>query len=125
MISRFENVMNEAGADFSIDPWGSVMGLFFDIAEVLNMADVEGDMTPALFEKWQYRPGPFAVPDIEAVAAREEDFSEGEFADDYSYGLVALVWALHSGCITVEDLVYAGNVLDRYSRLLDAAGLSY
>jgi len=124
--SRFARIAEIAGADDWYDKWGTAMGLFFDIAEVLDMTDIAGDVTPEPFAQWQYRRSPVgAVPAIETVAARAEDFSGGEWSDDFSYGVVSLAAAYRDGEITQDDLIYAGNVLQRYTALLELAGRSY
>jgi hypothetical protein len=80
------------------------MNLHFDIAEVLDMTDIAS---------------------IETVAARAEDFAEGEWSDDYSYSLVALAAAYRDEVVSQADLIYAGNVLSRYTSLLKLAGVDY
>ena len=82
-------------------------------------------MTPEPFARWDYHRPACTVPDIETVAARADQFSEGEWADDHSYGTVGLAVAYVDGEITQADLIYVGNVLDRYSRILQAAGRDY
>jgi hypothetical protein len=125
-VSRFNNVANIAGADdWQSDPWGTTLGLHFDICAVLDASDIEGDVTPGPFARWQYSRGLASVPALETIAARAEDFLEGEWADDYSYGTVALASALLEGDITQADLVFAGDVLERYAGLLRSAGLDY
>jgi hypothetical protein len=89
------------------------------------MTDIEGDVTPQPFARWQYQRAPFAVPSVETVAARADDFSEGEWADDYTYGQVSLASAYVSGDITQSDLIYAGDVLSRYTDLLRQFGKDY
>jgi len=124
--SRFARIAEIAGADDWYDKWGTAINLFFDMAEVLDMTDIEGDVTPGPLAQWQYRRSPVvAVPSIETVAARAEDFAEGEWADDYSYSVVALAVAYQDEVIFQADLVYAGNVLERYTALLELAGVSY
>jgi hypothetical protein len=124
--TRFDRVASIAGVDYGFDVWGETMALFFAVADVLDMADIEGDLTPGLFEKWGYTRGAAStVPALETVAERYETFNEGEFIGDFTYETVQLAYALHNEDISVEDLIYVGNVLDRYSRLLDAAGKSY
>ena len=126
MSTRFSTIADIAGAeDWDYDPWGTATGLHFDIAAVLDMSDVEGDVSPEPFARWQYRRAAIAVPAIETVAARADRFSEDEGADDYSYGTVELAFAYQNGDITQADLIYAGDVLSRYSRLLERAGRSY
>ena len=124
--SRFARIAEIAGEDDWHDPWGAAMNLFFNIAEVLDMTDISGDVTPEPFAQWQYRRSPLVtVPAIETVAARAEDFAEGEWSDDYSYSQVSLAAAYRDGEITQDDLIYAGNVLQRYTALLELAGRSY
>jgi hypothetical protein len=139
-VSRFERIADIAGADdWQYDPWGTSMGLFFDVASVLDMSDVAGDVTPEPFARWGYQRArwgyqrarwgyqraPFTVPAIGTVAARGDDFHEGEFADDYSYAQVALAMAVRDDELSQDDLIYAGNVLDRYTSLLRRAGRDY
>ena len=47
--TRFARIAEIAGADDWYDKWGTAMNLFFDIAEVLDMTDIEGDVTPSPF----------------------------------------------------------------------------
>lgn len=105
-----------AADDWAYDPWGTANMLAFDICEVLDAADIEGDITPEPFARWEYRRPACAVPALETLAADEE----GD-----SYGARCLAQALLAGDITVADLIYAGDVLDRYTRLLRAAGRDY
>jgi hypothetical protein len=126
MSARFDTIADIAGSDdWQHDPFGTAIALHFAIAEVLDMSDVAGDVTPRPFDRWQYRRAPFTVPALETVAARAEDFSEGEFTDDYDYATIALAAALHEEQITQADLVYVGDVLSRYVALLDLAGKTY
>ncbi|ALA48191.1 hypothetical protein AU152_gp78 [Mycobacterium phage Phlei] len=125
-MTALKKVLDIAGAEFDYDKWNVAMSLFFDIADVLDASDIEGDVTPEVFARWQYHRAPFrAVPSLETIASRAEDFIEGEWADDYSYATVALASALLIGEITQQDLVYVGDVLSRYTSLLGKAGLSY
>lgn len=64
-----------------------------------------------------YRPG--AQP-CEANADTLASDTHGD-----SYGAQNLAQAVLDGDITTDDLIYAGNVMDRYTRLLNAAGRSY
>jgi hypothetical protein len=124
--TRFDRVARIAGADdWGYDVWGTSIGLFFDIASVLDMTDVAGDVTPQPFDRWQYSRAPFTVPDVESVAARADAFAEGEFADDYTYGQVSLASAYVSGEVTQDDLIYAGDVLSRYTDILRRNGKDY
>jgi hypothetical protein len=125
--SRFGRVADIAGADdWDHDLWGTAMGLFFDVASVLDMSDIEGDVTPEPFKRWEYRRAPFTVIALDAVAGRAgDDFHEGEFSDDYTYAQVELARAMRERELTQADLIYAGDVLDRYTRLLRANGKDY
>lgn len=124
--SRFEIVADIAGAeDWEHDPYGTAVALHFDIASVLDMSDIEGDVSPEPFDRWEYRRAPFTVPAIETVAARAADFNEGEFSDDYSYAEIALAVAVRDGQLSQADLIFAGDVCSRYARMLDRAGRSY
>ena len=124
--SRFTRIQEIAEPDWSEhDLWGNAMGMFFAVASVLDMTDIEGDVTPKPFDRWQYGRGMGTVPDVESVAARAGHYNEGEFAGDYSYGEIALAEAFVSGEITQSDLVYAGDVLSRYTDLLRSAGKDY
>jgi hypothetical protein len=126
-VSRFERIATVAGADdWGHDPWGTAMSLFFSVAAVLDMTDIEGDVTPGPFARWDYNRPPFtSVPSVETVAARAEDFSEGEYADDFGYAEIELAAAYVAGEITQDDLIYVGNVLDRYTAQLRLAGADY
>jgi len=109
---------HHGGADW-YDPWGSAMDLHFDICEVLDAADVAGDLTPALFAAWQYHRSPVvAVPSLDTLAAEVDDPAGGG-------GAAHLAVALRDGDISVADLVYTGRVMDTYCRLLELAGKSY
>jgi len=124
--SRFERIQEIAEPDWSeYDLWGKAMGMFFDIASVLDMTDIEGNVSPQPFARWDYRRAPFTIPAVETVAARAGDFQEGEFADDYTYGQIALADAYVREEITQADLIYAGDVLSRYTDLLRRAGKDY
>jgi hypothetical protein len=124
--SPLRQVIDIAGADdWEYDPWGTAIGLAFDVASVLDMSDVDGAVTPQPFARWEYRRAPFTVPAIETVAARADDYSEGEWADDHTYGEVSLAAAVRDGHITQADLIYAGDVLNRYTALLVANGRDY
>ena len=124
---RFDRIADIAGAeDWDHAPLETSLGLFFDIASVLDMSDIEGDVTPEPFARWQYRRTPFTVPSIETVADRYiSEFSEGEWSDDYTYGQIELAYALHNEQITQADLIYAGDVLNRYLELLKLADRDY
>lgn len=124
--SRFDHIADIAGADdWKHDPFGTAIALHFDIASVLDMSDIIGDVTPGPFARWQYRRAPFTVLSIETVAARADDFNEGEWADDFTYGQVSLAAAVESEQLSQDDLIYVGDVLDRYAELLRRNGRDY
>ena len=118
MASNIKLIADHAGADdWAYDPYGTGMNLAFDICEVLNAADVEGDITPAPFARWQYSPSPYVtVPSLDTLA----DDEEGE-----SWGARALADSLRSGENTTDQLIKAGDVLSRYVSLLTLAGRDY
>lgn len=117
MSRRFQTVADHAGADdWGHDPYGTGMGLAFDVAAVLDAADVAGDITPAPFARWGYNRGAVTVPSLETLAS---DTHGG------TYGEQNLAQAVLDGDITTDDLIYVGDVMNRYTRLLDAAGRSY
>lgn len=120
MASIIKLIADIAGADdWAYDPWGTGNMLAFDICEVLDAADIEGDITPQPFARWQYRRGAaVTVPSLETLAA--QDIEECD-----SYGAVSLAQALLDGQVTQADLIHAGDVLDRYLRLVKAAGRDY
>jgi len=126
-VSRFENIMDLAAAEFDThDLWGTAMGMLFDVAAVLDMTDADGSVTPIPFARWDYHRGCSAVPDIQALADRfAHDYAEGEFADDYGYCVMSLASAYVDGLVSQADLIYAGDVLDRYTRVLRSAGKDY
>lgn len=116
MSARFKLVTDHAGADDWYDTYGTAMNLAFDICEVLDAADVAGDITPALFARWVYNRGAAArVPSLDTLASEEGD----------SYGAQSLAQALLDGAITTDDLIYVGDVMHRYTGLLIAAGRDY
>lgn len=118
MGSTVKLIADHAGAwDWAHDPYGTALNLAFDICEVLDASDVAGDLTPAPFARWDYHRSPVAaVPSLDTLA----DDEEGE-----SYGARALADSLRGGEITQQHLIAAGDVLDRYIRLLTAAGRDY
>lgn len=127
MSTRFDRIASITYSDdWEYDPFGTAMALHFAIAEVLDASDVEGDVTPEPFDRWQYRRAPArTVPALEVIAARAEDFHEGEWSDDYSYATVALAAALVAGEVSQDDLIYAGDVLSRYVAVLERSGKTY
>lgn len=115
-MSNLKTVADYAGADgWSYDPWGTATMLAFDICAVLNAADIEGNITREPFARWEYRPSPYVtVPSLESLATSGD-----------SYGEQYLAQAILAGDLTQADLIHAGNVLDRYTAILRAAGLDY
>ena len=108
------------------DPWGEYLGAWFDVAEVLDMADVVGNVTPEVFERWGYGPSPYvSVPDLESVADRADTYAEGEWADDYGWGTVALARAVVDGEVSIPELIYVGDVLSRVTDRLREQGRDY
>ena len=119
MSSLVRRVASIAGTDDWYDAWGAAINLHFDIATVLDAADVAGDTTPQPFARWQYQRPPFTpVAALETIAADKE-------AQMHTPGEVALAQALLAEEISQADLIRAGDVLDRYGRLLTAAGRDY
>lgn len=87
--------------DDSTDPWGTGMNWWFGIADVLYHAD------PIVIPpSWDYRHG--------AGCMGPEDWPESEIA--------AL---LECGDISVDDLLYAGQVVTRYLAAVKVAGQDY
>lgn len=78
------------------DPWASALCLWFDIAGYL------WSMGVAIPCSWEYSPG-----------------AGGGGADEESYYYEDIKAA------TEEELLWAGNVTERYTRILKAAGHSY
>lgn len=117
MSNTLKLVADHAGADdWAHDPYGTAMNLAFDICEVLDAADIEGDITPQPFTRWCYNRGAcVTVPSLETLASEEGD----------SYGAQSLAQAILDGDITTKQLIYVGDVMDRYTRILAAAGRDY
>ena len=129
-MTRFDNICNIAAADLSErDKWGSAMVLFFDVAEVLHAfrEDAYHEGIDEAFNRWQYQHSPIIGPCLDEMAeAFNEHYSENESNDDVGYGVAALAWALRYGQqISVDDLLYAGEVLHKYTVILRANGHDY
>lgn len=94
---------------YSGDVWADTMGAWFDIADVLY---VSGNDIPA---HWEYnQPWP-----SETVESTMFDPDQGSvFAQ-------TTMLDLRDGSLTADDLRQAGDVLERYSRILKAQGRSY
>lgn len=115
--SPLKKVADYAGAeDWQHDPYGTAMMLFFDVAAVLDAADVAGDITPGPFAEWGYNRGACTVPDLDSLAA-------GDNPD--SYGQRFLAGGILDGEITTDELLYVGRVLHRYVAILTAHGRDY
>jgi hypothetical protein len=87
------------------DQWGNAMGFAFGICDVLWHAE---DGTVDIPAQWQYRHSP---------VCREVDMDQWPDSE--------LQEMLTDGLVSTDDLLYAGTVVDRYARWLDAAGKSY
>ncbi len=83
------------------DPWGSAMSHWFAIAGTLYR---EGMATP---EEWRYHPGLFEQED-------PRDWPATEYAE-----------MLARGQVTLADVLTAGQVMDRYVRILVRVGRDY
>lgn len=91
------------------DAWGSAMSSWHSIADVLYIA---GESIP---NDWAYHnPWPPAH-----VVHRIYDEDNGDWL------AADLREAYYTNLVTADDLRHAGNVLARYSNILDAAGRSY
>lgn len=121
-LSKLMTEINRITCAFDgTDLWGSTLTLHFDICEVLDASDIEGDVTPEPFDRWQYRRSPVTtVPSLEALAS-----DEFEDNDDRSFGATMLAAELLRGTITQRDLIYVGDVLSKYAVLLRANGHDY
>lgn len=83
--------------DFAHDPWGTAMSWHFAVAEQLHFTRA----TPVP-EAWQFKPG---------MSYEDQDF------EGYEIEFVRLA--------SDEVLVAFGNLLRRYTALLERKGLSY
>ena len=89
-------------SDHKYNPWGSGISLAFAVCEVLY---ANGEDIP---DEWQYRPG----------------MGQGD-TDPEDYYAVWMNDVLESGEVTSDDIRHFGNVLIRYTRIMDTAGRSY
>lgn len=104
--------------DVDYDRWGWSMVLLFDVASVLDSADVAGDLSSAAFARWDYHRSPMVtVPSVETLAYGSDE--------DTEYGRPVIAEALLAGKISVVDLIHIGDVLSRYADLLRANGSNY
>ena len=87
------------------DAWGSALNALFDIAECLhrNGAEVPGH--------WEFTPSPFVVVDTELDAESESFFA------------AQIDLLMRQG--HYSNLVHAGNVLERFTHILELEGHSY
>lgn len=85
------------------DPWGDTMGMFFAVADVLYHLTAE-----AIPNSWEYIHG------LGCTGVDPESWPDSEVAELYE-----------AGHVTADDLLYVGNVMDRYAGWLHAAGQSY
>jgi hypothetical protein len=84
------------------DRWGGAMLARFSIADALHR---EGGEVP---HEWQYGAG-----------AGNGEVEPGDyFAEELGH-------AINAGNVALDDLTHAGNVLARYTGILDRAGHSY
>jgi len=91
------------------DAWGSCVGAHFSIADVLY---VIGEDIP---DEWQYR-----QPNT-TTRVRDAIYNE----DNGDWLAADLLESYYTNLITGDDLRHTGNVLSRYSDMLNAAGRSY
>lgn len=89
-------------SDHKYDPWGSGIQLMFAVCDVMFANGV-----PVPYE-WEFKPG-WGQGDIDP-----DDYLAAWMDDE-----------LEAGNVTGEDLIHFGNVLGRYTRIMDTAGRSY
>lgn len=87
--------------DIRHDPWGTALAWWFAIADL--MVEWAPPYPPA---DWQFR---------QAMGG----------ADTEAWGYRELSPMLERGEITTHDLLRAGNILARYTRVCELAGVSY
>lgn len=101
-MTGYQNLAGEFRMAFDgSDPWGSAMGWFFGVADVLWHAG-EDSIPP----EWEYGHSP--------VCDGPEDYPDAEISEMFD-----------SGEIDLADLVRFGNMLSRYTDILRAAGHDY
>lgn len=104
MTVRASEFVTECGLDRDAgDAWGSTMSLLFGIADALTHAD---ETVPSA---WEYR----HAPGCDALSPDED------------YDAIAITAAIDSRRVSWEDARHAGDVLNRYSHVLERAGRSY
>jgi len=89
------------------DPWGTTMSHMFAIADVIyhDVLYPDGENLPAA---WQYMHSPVCG------GVDTNSWPDAEYSD-----------YLVRGEMTIDQLLYAGNVLNRYASVLTKAGLAY
>ena len=92
------------------DRWGSAMGTWFAISWVLAAVD-DG----AIPEEWKFRSGGAGYGDeARDFIEKEEDYLATEFLAMFD-----------DGETSTADLVYAGNVMQRYAHACERKGIDY
>lgn len=104
MNQHIRSIIDISGGDRG-DQWGESMGAWFDIAHALEHYD-------AVPFDWEYRDSPICHG-LEPHPSGQND-----------QAIMLTEW-LDDGTVTVDDLVTAGNVLNRYIRLLKHQGRDY
>jgi len=84
--------------DLPIDRWGHAMSAWFDVAEEMYIRDIN------IPEQWKFNPG---------IGVLRGERNEGSLFKVFGIEL------------TDDELIYAGRVLERYTSILDSAGMSY
>lgn len=85
----------------SYDSWGSNMGWFFALADVVT--EIDPDAVPA---EWEFRQSPFG-------------------SDTESYEYQEIRELVDNEGVTLEVLLHAGKIMSRYDNLLRLAGMNY
>lgn len=95
--------------DHRYDPWGSAIGLMFDICETLTHRDDS-------IGEWDV-PGEWEF--------RHSSICDGtHVAEEYIY-FTELTELLDDEKVTHDDIIHFGNVLQRYCQIAEANGRSY
>ena len=89
-------------SDHKYDPWGEGMMLMFAVCDVLY---ANGEGVP---DEWEFRPG------LGGGAIDPDNYLATWMNETYT-----------TRGVTGDDLVHFGNVLARYTRIMDTAGRSY
>ncbi len=105
------NVADHAGIDdWKYDPWGCALSLHFAICDVL---DAIGGYEYVL-ARWDYHRGAVQPSTLQGLAALDD-------GDPAAY----LAESVIDGSLTVESLIHAGDVLERFESLLKLNGRDY